>query len=624
MQKCIRFRRSIIGRRIMKLLKNMKESLKDIIRCIKYFSVFAWKELPIYYFYIILGIMIQSVGPFISIIGTKYLINEIAYEFNRDMDRILFWAAFICLGNLLYTSMAKFAIEKQNYCNDQFDRTIHMQLSKRTMKMKFEYTENMEVLDKIKKAERAFEETNLVQGITDAVISIISNLIILAGVFYLVVSCSVVLLIPIILSFIVSSRVTMKNTKTNEEYYAKLSDEMRKVDYYEDDLSQSHYAKDIRIYDAGTMIIENQSVQGEKIYETRKKYQMIEWGRARYNTVVSEACNIFVYIILGLNTLAKKITIGDFSSLVQSTIQFMNSMNGMSEGIFHLKYTAAILKYFIEYVETVDFDIMEEQQQSMKQALVVDAPTIEFKNVCFKYPNTDVYILKNINTTIRAGEHLSIVGQNGAGKTTFIKLLCRLYDVTEGEILLDGVNIQEYAFPEYIKLLAVVFQDYKLMAFTIKENMNFSKKPDEDIENRIRELCQLVDIDDWIQSLDKKQETNLYKMFDESGIEPSGGQAQKLAIVRALYKDSPVVILDEPTAALDPLAEYEVYKNFDSLVGGKTAVYISHRLSSCRFCDRIIVFEGGTIVEDGSHQELVNIENGFYAKMYHAQAKHYQ
>lgn len=605
------------------MLKNIKQQIADIGGCIKYFGKFAWKELPIYYFYIILGIVVESIGPFISIIGTKYLINEIAYDYNRDIKKIVFWAGFICVGTLIYRTVQKFANEKQYYCNDQFDRIIHMQLSMRTMKMKFEYTENSKMLDKIKRAERAFEETNLVQGITEGLVSVISSIVVLAGVFYLVVSCSFILLIPIALSFAINSVITMKNTKIREKYYAIYADQTREQDYYMDNLTGSQYAKDIRVYDAPKMILKNQSEMGENIYQMAKKYTMKQWKYGRVDVSATQICNIVVYIILGINTLLKKVTIGDFSSLVQSTIQFKDSMQNVSQGVFRLRYTSSVLMHFLEYMDMVDEDEERESETSLELPDITEAPTIEFRNVSFKYPNTDVYILKNVSTIIHAGEHLSIVGKNGAGKTTFIKLLCRLYDVTEGEILLNGVNINEYQYKEYIKLLSVVFQDYKLMAFTIRENIVLEELEDEETKEKVKELYNLIELDKWVNSLEKKDETNLYKMFDESGVEPSGGQAQKLSIVRALYKNSPVVILDEPTAALDPVAEYEVYQHFDSLVGGKTAVYISHRLSSCRFCDRIIVFDGGTIIEDGSHEELMDIPNGFYANMYNTQAKHY-
>lgn len=596
----------------------------DIVSCMKYFGAFAWKELPIYYFYVILGIVVDSIGPFVSIISTKYLINEIAYDYNRDMKKIVFWVSFICIGTLLYRSIQKFANEKQYYCNDQFDRIIHMQLSMRTMKMKFEYTENSKMLDKIKRAERAFEETNLVQGITEGFVSVISNIFVLAGVFYLVVNCSFILLIPIALSFIINSVMTMKNTKIREEYYAIYADQTREQDYYMDNLIGSQYAKDIRVYDAPKMILKNQEEMGENIYQVAKKYNLKLWKYSRVDVAATQICNIAIYIILGVNTLLKKVTIGDFSSLVQSTIQFKDSMQNISRGVFRLRYTSSVLKYFLEYMDMIDGDEEKEIENSLELPDITEAPTIEFRNVSFKYPNTDVYILKNISTTIHSGEHLSIVGQNGAGKTTFIKLLCRLYDVTEGEILINGVNINQYRFADYIKLLSVVFQDYKLMAFTIRENIALEQSEDEGVKEKVKELYNLIELDEWVNSLEKKDETNLYKMFDEAGVEPSGGQAQKLSIVRALYKNSPVVILDEPTASLDPVAEYEVYQHFDSLVGGKTAVYISHRLSSCRFCDRIIVFDGGKIIEDGSHEELMDIPNGFYANMYNTQAKHYR
>ena len=245
---------------------------------------------------------------------------------------------------------------------------------------------------------------------------------------------------------------------------------------------------------------------------------------------------------------------------------------------------------------------------------------IEFRDVSFKYPNTDKYILKDISVKIKAGEHLAIVGQNGAGKTTFIKLLCHLYDNYEGEILVNGKDAREYNIVEYMKMLSVVFQDFRLFAFTIKENVTVFDDKNTDLE----EIYKIAGIDKWIDSLDEKDQTYIYKMFVENGIEPSGGESQKLAIARALYKNAPIVVLDEPTAALDPISEYEVYKNFDKLVYGKTAIYISHRLSSCRFCDRIIVFNNGTITEEGSHEELMKNTDGLYYNMYSTQAKHYK
>lgn len=246
---------------------------------------------------------------------------------------------------------------------------------------------------------------------------------------------------------------------------------------------------------------------------------------------------------------------------------------------------------------------------------------IEFSDVSFRYPRSEKYVLRHINLTIHSGEHLSIVGLNGAGKTTFIKLLCRLYAVTEGKIYIDGVDIMEYSEEEYRKLFAVVFQDFKLFAFTLRENITLG---DWDFsEEEIARVLKLSGFDEDAGKLEKGLDTMIYKSFDEKGTELSGGQQQKVAISRALYRNAPIVILDEPTAALDPVAEYDIYRKFNSLVGGKTAIYISHRLSSCKFCDHIAVFAEDTIKEYGTHEELVHKKDGIYAQMFFTQAKHY-
>jgi len=267
-------------------------------------------------------------------------------------------------------------------------------------------------------------------------------------------------------------------------------------------------------------------------------------------------------------------------------------------------------------------EAIEKNHDSVNEGL----HTIEFRHVSFSYPKTDKLILGDINIVIKPGEKLSIVGLNGAGKTTFIKLLCRLYDPTSGEILLDGKNIKEYDYKEYMKQFAPVFQDFKLFGFKISENilMKETENMTEEERSRVKELLKLVEVDALTEKNPNGIDTTIYSIFEEDGIEPSGGEQQKLAIARALYKNAPVIILDEPTAALDPVSEYEIYRQFNTLVGQKTAFYISHRLSSCRFCDKIAVFDGGKIAEYGNHDSLVGIPNGIYAKMFEAQAQYYR
>ena len=225
-----------------------------------------------------------------------------------------------------------------------------------------------------------------------------------------------------------------------------------------------------------------------------------------------------------------------------------------------------------------------------------------------------------MSLTLREGESLSIVGVNGAGKTTFIKLLCRLYEPTEGEILLNGRNIAEIPYEEYVRRLGVVFQDFKLFAFSMEENITMGLPASGDTIEQCVEKCGL---ETKLQSLPQGLQTNISKEFDESGVQFSGGEGQKLALARVLYKNVPVIVLDEPTAALDPLAEYELYSKFHEIVKGKCAVYISHRLSSTRFTDKIAVFDQGHMAEYGTHKELMEIPGGVYASLFQMQAQYY-
>ncbi len=245
---------------------------------------------------------------------------------------------------------------------------------------------------------------------------------------------------------------------------------------------------------------------------------------------------------------------------------------------------------------------------------------IAFKNVSFKYPGSETYALRNLSFTFKIGQKLAVVGMNGSGKTTMIKLLCRLYDPTEGEITLNGIDIRKYDYKEYLSIFAVVFQDFKLFSFSLGQNIAANVKVN---ETKAKECLEMAGFGERFKSLPKGLDTYFSKDFEEDGISFSGGEAQKVALARALYKDSPFIILDEPTAALDPIAEAEIYSKFNDIVGDKTAIYISHRLSSCRFCDEIVVFDHGEVVQQGSHEVLVADEKGKYYELWCAQAQYY-
>lgn len=245
---------------------------------------------------------------------------------------------------------------------------------------------------------------------------------------------------------------------------------------------------------------------------------------------------------------------------------------------------------------------------------------VEFRDVSFKYPNNDKWALRHVNMKFKIGKRLAIVGENGSGKTTFIKLLCRLYDPQEGQILLNGIDIRKYNYRDYMGIFSVVFQDFQLLCQPLGANVAGAVEYD---SNRVRKALMDAGFGERLATLEKGIDTILYKDLSEDGVEVSGGEAQKIAIARALYKNAPFNILDEPTAALDPIAEAEIYSKFNEIVGDKTAIYISHRLSSCKFCDEIAVFHGGKIIQQGSHDYLVSDKNGKYYELWQAQAQYY-
>lgn len=596
------------------------KSNKDNARCYKFFIKFAWQTDKTYFFMLALSFIVNSVAPFIPIIGSQYLIDEIADVSKRDMGAIVFWIAFICLGVFLYQNINKIANENLGRINERFGRILETKLCMSCINMKFVNTEDTEVLDIIKNAQRAINETGQVNSLIAPIANIASNFIVAAGVVALVCTRIPWLMIPVVFSFAANSLTTSKVNKSRRKFFKEMGNVERGSSYFNTELMESRYAKDVRLYETSGIFMDKYDGYVDKIYHTSKKYHLKFLRYWNLNSVFYAICDTSIYLLLVVNVIKKVITIGEFSSLFQATEKFDRAIRQIVNSYLEIGYSSSVLKFYVDFVEEIygDNDRLMDLRDGGKET-VFHACEIEFKNVSFKYPNTDKYILNNISVKIHAGEHLSIVGQNGAGKTTFIKLLCHLYDNYEGEILINGKEAGTYDFVEYMKLLSVVFQDFRLFAFTIKENVTIFHEKDIDLE----ETYKIAGIDKWVESLDEKDETYVYKMFVENGIEPSGGESQKLAIARALYKDAPIVILDEPTAALDPISEYEVYKNFDRLVENKTAIYISHRLSSCRFCDRIIVFNDGKLIEEGTHEELLELENGFYANMYRTQAKQY-
>lgn len=407
-------------------------------------------------------------------------------------------------------------------------------------------------------------------------------------------------------------------TQMNKAWF-KAGDEYSRLDrifyYFLNMFSDYNTGKEIRLYKEQNLIEHTATdkllTDGEKLL---KKASLHTAKSSSFVAILGALVGFGIYLFIGVKGLYGLFGIG---SLVLYCGSFMQIINGIMKIAVTFGKTAEMVPLVNYYFEIVNAN--DNMTYGEKKLDLSDKFEIEFKNVSFKYPNTENYALQNINLKINNGEHLAVVGRNGSGKTTFIKLMCRLYDVTNGEILINGINIKDYSKESIIKLYSVVFQDFQMFSIPLKDNVCAAQEYDRD---RLYDCLENSNVLDRVEQLPEKENTYLYKDIDENGVEISGGEAQKLALARALYKDSPVVILDEPTAALDPVAENEIYNRFNSFVDNKTAIYISHRLSSCVFCSRIAVFDKSHLVETGTHQELLN-SNGKYSELWSAQAKYY-
>jgi len=309
--------------------------------------------------------------------------------------------------------------------------------------------------------------------------------------------------------------------------------------------------------------------------------------------------------------------IGEVVRLVGAITAFYGATVGVMVSLSNLKDNAPFLGML--------FDFFDLPSTKYKGTLTTEKRadgeySLEFHNVSFKYPGSDKFALENLNLAFKIGERIAIVGMNGSGKTTMIKLLCRLYEPTSGYISLNGIDIKKYAYDEYIDIFSVVFQDFTLSGLPLGQNVATSINYD---EIAVRSALFKTGFGERLNRLENGLNTTLFKDYDMDGVTVSGGEAQKIALARAIYKNAPIVILDEPTAALDPIAEYEIYSKFNEIVGNKTAIFISHRLSSCRFCHDIAVFNEGKLVQQGTHDVLLSNTTGKYHEMWYAQAHHY-
>lgn len=547
------------------------------------------------------------------------MIEQQASSPDKDIKPLLYLTLITSAAELLFMWLNTVSSMKMSVGFTYVRLMIIKERIAKTLGMEYEALETPEMLDRLQKAKRATAgDWQGVQGMMTYMqvmgVQIISVTIAVA---IMTTFNPWIILIIVVLSFAQFLFFDYIRKKDKKEMWDAMMPHWRKLEYMENVTTDFSYAKDIRLFGMQKYLAKKQI----DVYDEELRH----WIKSRqywiYNTIFAHGISLLRQLIiigwLVYSVVFNGLSIGNFTLYTASAAAFSNAINEILQALSALRERSA---HTDDYRSFMDIPSADDKAQTIPIP-PADKYTFEFKNVSFKYRGQEKYALKNVNLTLHAGEKLAVVGLNGAGKSTFIKLLLRLYDVTEGCILMNGTDIRKFDRKEYYELFAPAFQDVMVFAFPVAENVSM-KEPFNTDKAEAEKMLRLAGLSDKLDKLEKGVDTELLKVLYDDGVDLSGGEKQKLALARALYKKSKIIVLDEPTAALDALAEFRLYQSFNELVGDRTAVYISHRLSSTRFCDRVAMFKDGEMVEIGTHDSLMEAD-GAYADMFRVQAQYY-
>ncbi len=600
-----------------------------------YIFVLVWKSSPLILFTMIFVSIFDGIMPVVGSVISAELINELQLVGEErkvlgtpvGVENASFWASAVLLLLIVLFSYRILNRVVTRVSNS----IIRIAGEKVTNQVKVQIMEKAKTLDLASFDIPAFyeklENANREAGhrpiqTLQATFSIISTVISLISYIAILATIPDMWWMPIGIIFISipSAIVSFVYRRKNFQYMRWRSKDRRQMNYYSNLLVNKDLVKEIRIFDLSDNIIGRYNEVFKRYYKGLHKLIIEESVWLVAIAIVSAVVNCIFYAIIAFGVFVGRFMIGDYTL-------YTGALTSIGNGVTTFINTSASVYEGTLFIDNL-VSFMKEKQTILPTAtppekLSAGAPhTVVFENVSFAYPGTDRCVIKNISTTFRPGETVVLVGLNGAGKTTLIKLLTRLYDPTEGRILIDGRDIREYDTRELYDIFGIIFQDYGKYAVTAAENISFGDIHRPEDRERIYDCAQQANAEEYIEKLPEGYDTPLTRMFEKEGIELSGGQWQKLAIARAFYRDCDIMILDEPTAALDPMAEQEIFNQFDTLREGKTTIFVSHRLSSAVIATKILVLEYGELIEEGNHHELM-AKRGKYYDLFTTQAKRY-
>lgn len=583
-----------------------------------HFSGLAWKACPSYILLLALQALAAAGKLWLNVILPKFLVEELLG--NKELHMLCVLGGLIVLNNVgmawLEKLLERWLEVRRNYVRQAMKR----QMAKKIMNLEYACLEDPYYLDLKERAVFAIDNQDAISRMILCISELFSGALTLVGLAVILATLGPVLLIVQALGI----GVMLLLAKRLSKYTVLLSRQIipinRKFGYYLGLQTEKQYQKDIRLYDMGDMITARVTRFTHETCDLFDEMNVQSGKTQGSSSVINDFLAVFCYAYVGLRTLSevfgRRLSLGDLTMYVSAASQFTATVMSLGQGVIQMLQVLSFLEPYMEFMS-----LKEETAETGKEPFAGPVETLEFSHVTFTYPKAEKPVLADVSFQIRRGEKISIVGLNGAGKSTLVKLICRMYRADSGEIRINGRNICDYDYLSYMKAIAAVFQDYRLFNFTIAENISCTEQGDERVINR---LINEVGMRDKIDELPQGIYSRFGKEYDEAGIELSGGQDQKIAIARALYKEASMVILDEPASALDPIAEAEIYEKFNGLVEDKTAIYISHRMSSSVFCDRILILDGGTVADFDTHENLMQKTDSLYYKLFHSQAENYR
>lgn len=573
-----------------------KISFKHFLTNMKFMFRHSWNLARSKYCVMMMKAVLNTVQPFALLIIPKYILDELAGQRRMDvtMKYIALYAGMVIFFNIVSLLLNRFG----NLQTIKTSHRIKMYNLKKWLCMDYENLENGQVRELAERCVSQVDPQNFAEGI---VLGFFTNLFQLAGYCYIIASLHPLIILFILAIIGINTLIAKKLNKLGYEYQPLITKISRRYGCIFNTMFDFRMGKEVRINGASDWLRKKYDIESAEYIKALRKSEDKKLPLDILSMFVGLVQTVIIYGYCAYLAINGGITVGSFSVFLGAVTAFTDSFTSF---IGRFPGLSLLSQYVDDYKE---FLVYAEHRGKDKEVINKSAPTdgrydIEFCNVSFRYPNTDRFVLKNVNIKIKAGERLSIVGYNGAGKSTFIKLICRLYEPTEGKILVGGIDIATISPEAYREMLSVVFQDFQIFWLTVRDNIVMNREYDQDLLEAALEKSEL---NERIGILEKGVETEMWRLFNEDGVELSGGEGQKLACARAYYKNAPIVILDEPTASLDPIAEVHLYDRFNNIIGEKTSLYISHRLASVKFCDSIAVFADGELVERGTHRALM-------------------